>query len=167
MKRQIAYSFFLAIVWCLFNENFSLNTFLLGLVLSWVILFFLRRLYFGPMFLHRIMLVFRFFLIFLREVIKANLAVIRLIYKFNLRETLRPGILEYPLTVQTDFLITALANTITLTPGTLSVDVSPDRQFLYIHFLHIDDPEAAKANIKNSLENPILKLISSETTEVQ
>lgn len=166
MKRQFAYSFILALVWCLFYDDFSVNTFISGLILSWLILIFLRRSYFEPVYPQRMLYLLRFFLIFLKEVVKANLAVIRMIYKINLKATLKPGILEYPMTVQSDAMITALANAITLTPGTLSIDISPDRRFLYIHFLHIADPEEAKASIRTSLENPMLKLVSGKPTEV-
>lgn len=56
----------------------------------------------------------------------------------------QPGIFAYPLTVTTDFEITLLANLITLTPGTLSVDVSPDRKVLYVHAIDCSDIETAK-----------------------
>ena len=69
----------------------------------------------------------------------------------------QPGIFAYPLTVTTDFEITLLANLITLTPGTLSVDVSPDRKVLYVHAIDCSDIETAKNDIKNGFEKKIME----------
>lgn len=69
----------------------------------------------------------------------------------------QPGIFAYPLTVTTDFEITLLANLITLTPGTLSVDVSPDRKMLYVHAIDCSDIETAKNDIKNGFEKKIVE----------
>ncbi|UIY25482.1 Na+/H+ antiporter subunit E [Rhizobium leguminosarum] len=70
---------------------------------------------------------------------------------------LKPGIFAFPLTVTSDFEITLLANLITLTPGTLSVDVSTDRRTLYVHALDCSDPEATKRDIANGFERKIME----------
>lgn len=69
----------------------------------------------------------------------------------------QPGIFAYPLTVTTDFEITLLANLITLTPGTLSVDVSGDRKTLYVHAIDCSDIEATKNDIRNGFERKIME----------
>lgn len=159
MTRQIIYAVIMAVIWCLFHENFAIPTFLSGLLISVGILFFLRRAFYDKLFTNRIFAVIRFGVIFLIELIKANLTVIRIVYLKNLKSKLKPGFLELPLTVQSDFGITLLADAITLTPGTLSVDISPDKKFLYVHFLHVEDSGQAKADIKNILEKPILDIL--------
>lgn len=68
---------------------------------------------------------------------------------------LKPGIFAFPLSVTRDFEITLLANLITLTPGTLSVDVSADRRILYVHALDCSDPTAARRDIANGFERRI------------
>lgn len=70
---------------------------------------------------------------------------------------LKPGIFAFPLTVDRDFEITLLANLITLTPGTLSVDVSPDRMVLYVHAIDCSDPAGARRDIANGFERKILE----------
>ncbi|MBB3298171.1 Na+/H+ antiporter subunit E [Rhizobium anhuiense] len=70
---------------------------------------------------------------------------------------LKPGIFAFPLTVTSDFEITLLANLITLTPGTLSVDVSTDRRTLYVHALDCSDAEASKRDIANGFERKIME----------
>ena len=71
----------------------------------------------------------------------------------------RPGILAIPLDVRSDLGITLLANLISLTPGSLSLEVSPDRRTLYVHFMFIDDPETERANIKNDFERRVLEVL--------
>lgn len=68
---------------------------------------------------------------------------------------LRPGIFAFPLALERDFEITLLANLITLTPGTLSVDVSGDRKILYVHALDCSDPAALKRDIADGFERRI------------
>jgi multicomponent Na+:H+ antiporter subunit E len=73
------------------------------------------------------------------------------------RLDLQPGIFAFPLTVTSDFEITLLANLITLTPGTLSVDVSEDRRFLYVHAVDCSNIEATKRDIANGFERKIME----------
>ena len=70
---------------------------------------------------------------------------------------LEPGIIAYPLTVDKDFEITVLANLITLTPGTLSVEVSDDRKTLFVHCIDVPDPQETIDDIKNGFERKILE----------
>ena len=70
---------------------------------------------------------------------------------------LKPGIFAFPLTVDRDFEITLLANLITLTPGTLSVDVSEDRTVLYVHALDCSDPVGIRRDIAGGFEKKILE----------
>lgn len=72
---------------------------------------------------------------------------------------LRPAIIAYPLTVTTDAQITLLANMITLTPGTLSVDVSADRRILYIHAIDVADREALVGDIAVGFETRVLGVL--------
>ncbi len=69
---------------------------------------------------------------------------------------MRPGIVAVPLDAKTDFEITLLANLITMTPGTLSLDLSDDRKTLYVHAMYITDPEKIRHSIKHDLERRVL-----------
>ena len=93
-------------------------------------------------------------LLFLRELILSALKVAWLVIQPKPR--LRPAIIAYPLTVTTDAQITLLANMITLTPGTLSIDVSADRKTLFIHAIDIESKEALIGHIAAGFETRIL-----------
>ncbi|WP_439882856.1 Na+/H+ antiporter subunit E [Pontibacter sp. MBLB2868] len=73
---------------------------------------------------------------------------------------MRPTVIALPLSVKSNLEITLLANMITLTPGTLSIDVSKDRKFLYIHALYVkhNDVERLKHHIKHGFERRLLEL---------
>lgn len=71
----------------------------------------------------------------------------------------RPGVVAVPLDATTDVEITLLANLVTLTPGTLSLDVSDDRRTLYVHAMFVDDPDELRREIKDGFERRVLELL--------
>lgn len=93
--------------------------------------------------------------LFIYELILSSVRVAKIVLQPKI--DLEPGIIAYPLTVDSDFEITMLANLITLTPGTLSVDVSDDRKTLYVHCIDVPDPQATIDEIKNGFERKILE----------
>ena len=78
----------------------------------------------------------------------------------NLNAALHPAIIAFPLTVTSDAEITLLANLITLTPGTLSVDVSEDRRFLYVHALAYGSRESLIADIAGGFEAKVREVFA-------
>lgn len=71
----------------------------------------------------------------------------------------RPAFLRVPLSARTDGEIAILAHLVSLTPGTLTIDVSPDRAFLDVHAMFVDDPDDLRAEVKNELEARLLELL--------
>ena len=100
--------------------------------------------------------VIRFIFYFIWELIKANLQVAYEIITPNY--SMRPGVIAIPLDIKTDAEITLLANLITLTPGTLSLDVSDDQQTLYIHAMYVDDLETFRRSIKDGFEKRVQEI---------
>lgn len=92
---------------------------------------------------------------FARELVLSGLKVAWLALQPRLK--LRPAIVAYPLTLVTDAQITLLANMITLTPGTLSVDVSADRKTLFIHAIDLASRERLIGEIAGGFETRILE----------
>ncbi len=71
----------------------------------------------------------------------------------------RPGIVAVPLDAETDIEITMLANVISLTPGSISLDVSADRRTLFVHVMFLDDVATCRREIKDGFERRILELL--------
>jgi len=69
----------------------------------------------------------------------------------------RPGLIEMPLDARTDTEILLTANLISLTPGTLSLDVSEDRGSLLVHAMFAEDEEAVKRDLKQGIERRVLE----------
>lgn len=73
---------------------------------------------------------------------------------------LRPAILAIQLDARSDAAITMLANIITLTPGSLSLDISSDRRILYVHLMYAGDIEMERERIKTRFERRVLEVLN-------
>ena len=88
----------------------------------------------------------------------ANIHVARLILMSS--DKLRPGFVEIPLDLTSPLAISILANTISLTPGTVTCDLSKDQKKLLIHALHIDDGQTTIDEIKQLFEKPLKEIFN-------
>jgi len=93
----------------------------------------------------------------LYDIVLANFEVAWIIL-FRRHTDLRSGWLVVPLEVHSAEAITALAATISLTPGTVSCDVSADGRMLLVHALDVADPADAVARIKKRYEARLLRI---------
>jgi len=151
------FALFLALVWCLLQESLQLITFLLGYVLSLFILWLTKGFWHYHIRFKKWPLAIMLGFVFFYEVMVANLQVLRLVFTPRLK--LRPVFLELPLELKNDFSITILAFMITLTPGTLSVDVSEDRKYILVHCLNTKEPQKVSDRIKRRFEKPLLEIL--------
>lgn len=156
MIQHFFLNLLLAVVWCLLQNQLTLQQFVIGYLLGAGIMLFFIRVFHEELYFHKVVLGVRLLGFFIKELLVANLAVVRQV--LSVRVTPRAGIIAYPLELRNDILITLLANMITLTPGTLSVEVSPDRRFLFIHVLDIGDIEEEKWKIKNGFERYLQRI---------
>jgi len=97
-----------------------------------------------------------FVIYYLTEMIKANILIATDI--LSPRPKMTPGILKIKLEVESDHEILSLFNLISMTPGTLSIDLSDDKKFIYIHAWHVKDVDKFKENLKNTLEKRVLEV---------
>ena len=147
----------LSLAWIGLTGEFTPVNFFIGIIIGYMILWLSERGrasrgYFGkvPQILH-------FSLFFLWEVVKSNFKVMYEV--LTPRQNMTPGIVAISLASKTDLEITLFANLITLTPGTLSLDVSEDRSTLYVHAMFIDDVDDFKRNLKEELETRLLEVL--------
>ena len=142
----------LALGWAAATGSFTLPNLLLGALVGIAGLFVVRRFVSRPNVLPRALRIVSLGVLFIGELVLSALRVARLVIRPDLNAHIRPAIIAFPLSVTRDAEITLLANLITLTPGTLSVDVSEDRRFLYIHAIHVTDREAFIRDIATGFE---------------
>ena len=128
----------LALVWGAVTASFEPANLLFGFVLGYFSLWLVRDRFDADDFNKPIPVV-RLILLFVAELCLSAVRVAR--DTISPRMDFQPAIIAVPLDVKSDLEIMLLANLISLTPGTLSVDVSTDRSTLYVHAMNVDDPE--------------------------
>lgn len=145
----------LAFAWAAVTGNFTFANLLFGFALGALSLWLIRDRVGTVAYFGRARRVVTLGLLFLYELVISSIRVAWIV--LNPRMPIRPGIIAFPLQVTRDAEITLLANLITLTPGTLSVDVSEDRRFLYIHAIDVPDAERLKREIASGFERKIIE----------
>lgn len=145
----------LALTWAAVTGYFSILNLAFGFFLGAFVLYLIREQVGSVGYFSRARRIASLFFLFLYELAMSaiRVAIMVLSPKMNLN----PGIFAYRLEVDRDFEITLLANMITLTPGTLSVDVSEDKKFLYVHAIDCSNLEATRKDIANGFERKILE----------
>jgi multicomponent Na+:H+ antiporter subunit E len=147
----------LAIVWQIVTGAFSLGGLVAGFCVGYVVLWIARPMFGGSSYFGRLWRIVGFFFYFLKELIVSSLRVAYDVVTPPIHA--RPGVIEVPIKAKTDLEITLLANLITLTPGTLTLDVAPDRKSLYVHAMFAGDPEKVRAEIKDGMERRLLEVM--------
>ncbi len=153
------YTLFLALGWMILREGYGVGDFVAGYVMAALVVFVCRNFFLQPVRIRRPFEWSRMLLVFAREVIAANVQVAWIVIRPRLK--IQPAAIQLPLDLRDDVSITALANMITLTPGTWTIDVAPDRSALYVHCLSAPDVDAVKKQIKEQFEAPLKQTIES------
>lgn len=149
----------LAAVWLLLNNSLAPGHVVLGLLLGWAIPWFTLRFWPERVRIRRPLKLLRFVAVVLYDIVVANLIVARRI--LGRPERLRPAFVSLPLDLKSDLAISLLANTICLTPGTVSARLSPDRRSLLVHGLHVPDAGVLVATIKARYEAPLKEVFEA------
>ena len=148
----------IAVAWAAATGSFTLGNVIFGAAVAALGLYLVRDRVTGPGLLRRSLRFVSLVLLFLRELLMSAVRVGWLVVRPGMRDHLRPSVIAFPLTVRKDAEITLLANLITLTPGTLSVDVSEDHKHLYVHVLQLTDREELIASIAEGFERKIIEV---------
>lgn len=148
---------FLMLTWVALTGRYTLPHLFIGFLIGYLVLWMLSRVAGPTSYFKRAPKLIALSLYFLWELAKSTMRVAYDIV--TPRHRMRPAILAVPLDLKSDLGITLLASLITLTPGTLSLDVSADRRVLYVHDMYIDTPEKAIRKIKMGFEQRIKEVL--------
>ncbi len=156
--RMALLNFILALVWMALRASFTPVDFVVGFVIGFGIIMLTQRAFgvTSSNYGRRSRRIFRFIGFTFWNIIKANIAVARVVLSPQME--VHPGILAVTMDSCSDIGMTSLANLITLTPGTLTLDVASDTCTLYIHFMNVDDPDALRSEIKNYFERRVVEV---------
>ena len=152
----------LLLIWLLLMNDLSLGHWILGALLGWAIPLLTQVFWINP---PRVLKPFKLCLFLLRilgDIITANLQVAKLILGSTAK--LRPAFVEIPMLLEDELALTMLTSIISLTPGTVSADLSDDRKMLLVHGLDVPDPDALVAEIKQRYEAPLLEVFTCSPT---
>ncbi|MAB96885.1 MAG: Na+/H+ antiporter subunit E [Pseudomonadaceae bacterium] len=149
-------------VWMLLMNDMTFGHLLLGAILGWLIPLVTQVFWITPPRIYRPFRLFRFFFLVLGDIVVANLQVAKLI--LGSTSKLRPAFVEIPMLLEDELALTMLASIISLTPGTVSADLSDDRKTLLVHTLDVADDEQLIAEIKSRYEAPLLEVFTCSTT---
>lgn len=147
----------LALAWAAVTGDLSLGNLALGYGLGFAILVLMRQAVGLPDYGRRTLRTVGLLIFFARELIIANLRVAYEVLTPTLY--MRPAVVAVPLDARTDLEITLLANMVTLTPGTCTLDVAADRSTLYVHAMYGEDPSAVRRAIKDGFERRLLEVL--------
>jgi multicomponent K+:H+ antiporter subunit E len=162
MRRLLPHpllSAILVVIWLLLVNQLNVGHLLLGMLLGWAVPLYTARFWPDQVRVRRPLLLLRFITVVLYDILVANVVVARLI--LGRQEHLKPAFLVLPLRLRSDVAISLLANTISLTPGTVSTYLSADRRCLIIHSLHTTEPEELLATIRQRYETPLKEILEA------
>ena len=157
MQKRFLLNVMLTLIWIALTGTFTYVNFFIGFFISYFILWVLSRNSEDKRYFTIAFKIVGFFFFFLYEMLKANWQVAYEVMTSNLH--MKPGIVKIELEAKTDLEITLLSNLISLTPGTLVLDVSDDRKVMYVHGMYLEDKEKFIDSIKTGLEKPLLNIM--------
>lgn len=146
----------IVVIWLILAESLSPRLILLGLFYGWLIPLFTQRFFPVKPRVESWATVLWFVPLFLWDIVVANLNVARIILTPGRQP--RSHWVAIPLTTRNPYTIATLANVITLTPGTVSAELGPQRKTLLVHALQSDDPDAEAQAIKDRYEKPLMEI---------
>ncbi|MFO8085648.1 MAG: Na+/H+ antiporter subunit E [Desulfobacterales bacterium] len=157
MSNLFLLNLFLAAGFCGVLGQLNLSGFLAGFAIGYLALWITRPLYEPTPYFKKVSKTFQLMAYFVWQLIVSNFRVLWDVVTPT--HISKPGIIAVPLDAKSDFEIMLVANLVSLTPGTLSLDVSDDRSLLYVHVMFFDDVENARLQIKEGIEKRVLEAI--------
>ncbi|QKS70823.1 Na+/H+ antiporter subunit E [Paenalkalicoccus suaedae] len=156
MAFQILLNIALALIWMMLRGTYTFPDFVVGYIIGLLLLIVLRRFLEFEFYFKRVVAMAKLILLFLYKLVLSNIDVIKIV--LSPKMDIEPGIIAVPTKLKSDWEVTLLANLISLTPGTLTMNFSEDGRTLYIHSIHVPDKDAAIKEIRDTFEKAILEV---------
>lgn len=144
------------VFWLLLMEDADAGTLLMAAFLAWLMPHLAAKLEREFARIEQAWILIPFGLRLLHDIVVANITVARQV--LGREDRLQAGFIWVPLDLTNIHGISALTSVITLTPGTVTAELSRDRRFLLVHCLHVEDPQAMIDEIKQRYEAPLRRI---------
>jgi len=158
MAMQFILNLFIATLWLLLQDEVvpQFSTFLMGFIVGIGILYAMHRFYGTQFYLRRVFSIIKLLWLFNWELLLSSYSVLRQITTPKL--TITPGIFTYKTALKGDWEITALALLLTLTPGSVVMEVSEEGDMFYIHAMDIEQSKEAVIRSIGKFEQAIMEV---------
>lgn len=147
----------LIITWMLLVNQLKLGSLVLAVILGTIIPIITAPYWPDRAILRNPMAILGYVVIVLYDIVKSNFIVAGIVL-FRPNGKLQSTWITVPLDLRTPEAITVLAGTITMTPGTVTADMSGDGKVLLVHCLHAPDPDAVRDEIKSRYEARLMRI---------
>ena len=158
MASQFILNLFIAALWLLLQDEVTpqFTTFLMGFIVGIGILYAMHRFYGTQFYLRRVFSIVRLMLLFSWELLLSSYGVLKQITTPKLNIT--PGIFTYKTALKGDWEVTALALLLTLTPGSVVMEVSEEGDMFYIHAMDMEESKEAVIRSIGKFEKAIMEV---------
>ncbi|MBD8523700.1 Na+/H+ antiporter subunit E [Lysinibacillus fusiformis] len=158
MAMQFILNLFIAALWLLLQDEVTpqFSTFLMGFIVGMGILYAMHRFYGTQFYLRRVFSIIKLLWLFNWELFLSSYSVLKQITTPKLNIT--PGIFTYKTVLKGDWEITALALLLTLTPGSVVMEVSEEGDVFYIHAMDIEQSKDAVIRSIGKFEQAIMEV---------
>ncbi|MFZ7944509.1 MULTISPECIES: Na+/H+ antiporter subunit E [Bacillaceae] len=156
MPMQVLVNLLIGLIWMFLQDDWSGLTFLSGYLFGLLVLLILRRYLPTKFYLVTLLAIVQLFFLFLYELFTSCILVIRQILRPKINIT--PGIFTLETELEGDLEVTLLALLLTLTPGSVVVEISSNSKKFYIHAMDIPESSDAVLLSKNKFEKAIKKV---------
>lgn len=153
MPVQVLLNLFIAFLWMFLQDEWSFLAFVIGYIVGLIVLFSLRRFFPTSFYTRRFIAIIKLFFLFLFESIVSSIAIIREVIRPKINVT--PGIFKMETELEGNIEITLLALLLTLTPGSVVMEVSPDNKVFYLHALSLPESKVAVFKSQQKYEKAI------------
>ena len=157
MIKEFLLNILLTFLWVALTGSLTIANIGFGFALGFFILWIKERTGNDKRYFFRVPKIIGFIFFYFFEMVKANMQVAYDV--ITPHYFMKPGIVGLPLDAKTDFEITMLSNMISLTPGTLVVDLSTDRKVMYVHVMYLKSREEFIKTTKEGLEKKLLEIL--------
>ncbi|WJY27143.1 MULTISPECIES: Na+/H+ antiporter subunit E [Sporosarcina] len=158
MPAQLLLNLFIAFLWMLLidEDELRLSTFAAGFLVGIGILFFMHRFFGTRFYLRRVYAAVKLLFIFISELVQSSAIVLRQILSPRLK--IEPGVFKYETVLRSDVEITMLSMLLTLTPGSVVMEVTPGSEALYIHAMDVQESRDGLIKQLRNFEKAIMEV---------
>lgn len=157
-KSLLLNNFLLAVIWVIATGVATAENFIFGFIIGLGILWITATKKSERKYFTIIPKLGYFALFLIWKIIISNITTVK--ESLYSKSRLEPGIVKVPLALKDDFQVATLANLVSLTPGTMVMDISDDKKAMYVHVMHLEDKDKFIRELKEDFENKLIELFA-------